>query len=366
MKSCTANNDPRKDVPSDRAPCRRATANAAASAVAALILAAAAATNAAAQSAGPVMASAAALGIGHTEAVELERQWDALDDGTRRRMLCAGTRGRCRGWIEGLRVYRTIPAVFRSYGPSSVARYLRNKDWSHIVPRSQGGDDTATNGRWEVRRLNRVRGARVMTPREIAAAEQLARSSAFKERLRALARRAGRGTAVGAVIVAATVITGHALDYRSGRISEEEFLTRLADEVGRDMLVGALVGAVFGAVTVNYPVLAPVLGPVVVFIGAELWSQYGMSIWNDTTEAAGHWWSRLPFTDAARRTPIFGWTLAAPTAALPGYRPEVWKTATARTLYAPPIADPNELLEYIAAELGRRGVHGPVPRSLDR
>ena len=345
-------------------------ANAAASAVAALILAATAATEAAAQSEGPVMASAAALGIRHTEAVELERQWDALNDGTRRRILCAGTRGRCRDWIEGLRVYRTIPAVFRSYGPSSVARYLRNKDWSHIVPWSQDGDDTAANGRWEVRRLNRLRGARVMTPREIAAAERLARSSAFKERLRALARRASRGTAVGAVIVAATVITGRALDYRSGRISEEEFLTRLADEVGRDMLVGALVGAVFGAVTVNYPVLAPVLGPVVVFIGAELWSQYGVSISNDTAETAERWWSRLPFTDAARRTfsepPIFGWTLAAPTAALPSYRPEVRKTATARTLYAPPIADPNELLEYIAAELGHRGVHGPVPRSLDR
>ena len=202
-----------------------------------------------------------------------------------------------------------------------------------------------------------------MTPREIAAAERLARSSAFKEQLRALARRAGRGTAVGAVIVAATLIIGHALDYRSGRISEEEFLTRLADEVGRDMLVGGVVGAVFGAVTVNYPVLAPVLGPVVVVISAELWSQYGVSVWNDTAEAAGQWWSRLPFMSDS---PIFGWTLAAPTAALPGYRPEVWKTATARTLYPPPIADPNELLEYIAAELGRRGVHGPVPRSLDR
>ena len=186
--------------------------NAPASAVAALILAAAATTGASAQSSGPVMASAAAVGISHAEAVELERQWDRLHAGTRQRMLCAGTRGQCRTWIEGLRVYRTVPEVFRSHGPASVARYLRNKDWSHIVPRSQGGNDTAANGRWEVRRLNRARGARVMTPQEVAAAERAARSSAFKEQLRALASRAGRGSAVGAVIVAAIVITGHALD----------------------------------------------------------------------------------------------------------------------------------------------------------
>ena len=78
-----------------------------------------------AQSAGPVMASTATLGIARAEVVALERQWDTLDEPTRQRMLCACTRDACPSWIEGLRVYRTVPEIFRRRGPPSVARYLQ-------------------------------------------------------------------------------------------------------------------------------------------------------------------------------------------------------------------------------------------------
>ena len=320
------------------------------------------ATGASAQNAGPVMASAAALGISHAEAVALERQWDALDGPTRVRMLCAGTRGQCRTWLEGLRVYRSVPEVFRSYGPASVRRFLRNKDWSHIVPRSQGGGDAAANGRWEVRRLNRARGARVMTPGEIQAAARAARSAAFRERLRQTARRMGRGTAAGAITVAAVVIATNTIEYHRGRITEQQFMARLRDEIVRDTAIAALVGAALGAAAFTQPLLVIALTPAITFIATELWSSYGVSVqqavethlaWMRST--VRQWFTRLT------TPPIFGRTSATPAALLPGYAPSVWKTATSRTLYAPPIADPNELAEFIASELGRGGVHGPEP-----
>ena len=198
-------------------------------------------------------------------------------------------------------MFRTVPEVFRAAGPASVSRFLRNKDWSHIVPRSSGGADTAANGRWEVRALNRARGARIMMANEIAAAERVAASAAYRERLRQLARRAGRGAAIGAVIVAATMIARLAIEYRAGRISEDELLARVTREVAREAVIGAALGAIFSGLSASHPVLAPVFGPIAVFIAAKLWSIHGQAIWNDMAQVARRWWEAYPlFRGAAR------------------------------------------------------------------
>ena len=133
------------------------------------------------------MASAAELGISHADAVALERQWDLLEQRTRNRIRCAGTRGRCRTWIEALRVFRsTIPPDVRTGRASSVSSFLRGKDWSHIIPRSMGGSDLASNGRWEPAAVNRLRGARLMAAGEIAAADRAAASAGLQARVRTL------------------------------------------------------------------------------------------------------------------------------------------------------------------------------------
>ena len=217
-----------------------------------------------------------------------------------------------------LRVYRSVPEVFRSYGPASVRRFLRNKDWSHIVPQLQGGGAAAANGRWEVRRLNRARGARVMTPGEIQAAAKAARSAAFRERLRQAARRMGRGTAGGAIAVAAIMIATNTVEYQSGRITEQEFMARLRGEIARDTAIAAMVGAALGAAAVSQPLLVIALAPAITFIATELWSTYGVSVrqavethlaWMRGT--VRRWFTRLT------TPPIFGRASAAPAALLP-------------------------------------------------
>ena len=88
------------------------------------------------QEEGPVPLSAAAMGLTSREAIEIERQYDTRANGTRQRVRCAGTRGNCRSRIESLRVFRTVPTASRLQGTAGVQRFLRDKDWSHIVPRS--------------------------------------------------------------------------------------------------------------------------------------------------------------------------------------------------------------------------------------
>ena len=170
------------------------------------------------------MVSAVELGISHADAVALEHQWDLLEQRTRNRIRCAGTRGRCRTWIEALRVFRsTIPPGVRAAGPSTVSSFLCGKDWSHIIPRSMGGTDLASNGRWEPAKVNRLRGATPMTPGEIAAADRAAASAGLRARVRTLAGRAVRGSAIGAVVVGTLAVVNHGLDLQRGWITEAEF-----------------------------------------------------------------------------------------------------------------------------------------------
>ena len=338
------------------------------------------------QEEGPVPLSAAAMGLTSREAIEIERQYDALANGTRQRVRCAGTRGNCRSRIESLRVFRTVPAAARFQGTAGVQRFLRDKDWSHIVPRSRGGSDSASNGRWESRQLNRARGARRMTPAEVESAERIMRSAGFRERVRTAGSRMARGGALGAAVGAAIVIIDNTLEYQRGGITQDELLARISTEITRDVIAAGLAGAAIATVTVQYPMLGPMLGPVILFVGNELWENYGISIWNNQVDGIRGWIDRLrdsgflpselPSWQAAAdratrwssmltgamgfgrgRVPIIAWTAIRPEA-VESYTPKVLKTSTSRTLYAPPIADPDELRDWIRAQL-----RGRDPRS---
>ena len=112
----------------------------------------------------------------------------------------------------------------------------------------------------------------------------------------------------------------------------------------------------FMTISAGYTVRALLVAPVTVFIAAELWERYGRGSWKTGDE-------RMLRAEGLTAGPlrVGRWTLAAPTTSLPGIRPGADLTATAGSLRAPPIADPNELLEYVAAALGRRGAYRPEP-----
>ena len=145
----------------------------------------------------PILGPMAGLAVGQDAlsnfAVNLN--WANVDP---TKYLYAGTRGISRGMSEAHLVWQTIPESLRATGPEAVAKHLSGFDWSHIVPFSAGGSNDASNGIFESAGLNRARGARAMTLKEIQVAHRVLRGKAFSAALSATASRMFAGAAVAA------------------------------------------------------------------------------------------------------------------------------------------------------------------------
>ena len=306
-----------------------------------LSLALTAATTAAGQSSGPVTATAAALGLPHGQALALEREWDRLDAWSRYRIRCAGTRGQCRTWIEALRVlHLRIPEGVRAGGAPAVARFLHGKHWSHIVPRSTGGGDGAANGRWEDAEANRRRGAATMDPKRVRELDRQAARAGATARIGRHARRLARGGAAGAAAGAAVGVAVEGYRLRTGEITADEFRARSVGAATRTAIAGGAAGAAAAVAAIVFPPLAPISAPTAGLIVGALAARAG-----DAAAAAA---------TAATRTPIVPRARHEGAAALSAYVPQVSKTATSRTLYAPPFADPEEIRAFIRRQLKTR------------
>ena len=171
--------------------------------------------------------------------------------------LHAGTHGITRGMDEAHRVWLTIPAPMRAKGPDAVAKHLAGFDWSHIVPFSAGGTSDASNGIFETARLNRARGARVMTAKEIRAAQQVLNGKAFSAALSATASRMFAGAVAGAAYGCVLATMEHGLEWQRGRIDRDEMLRRIARETGKSAGAGAAASGLMVAVALAFPSLIP-------------------------------------------------------------------------------------------------------------
>ena len=97
-------------------------------------------------------------------------------------------------------IWETIPEPIRMSGVEALREFHASRDWSHIIPRSLGGDDSASGGIFENASLNRSRGDATMTPAEL----DLARSALNSEALRLAVEQAAR-VSVASGLVAAVV-----------------------------------------------------------------------------------------------------------------------------------------------------------------
>ena len=171
--------------------------------------------------------------------------------------LYAGAHGISRGMEEAHRVWQTIPESLRAAGPDAVAKHLAELDWSHIVPFSAGGSSDASNGIFELAGLNRARGARTMTAKEIRAAQQVLQGKAFSASLSATASRMFTGAVVAAAAGCVLAILEHGLEWQQGRIDRDEMYQRIARETGRSAGCGAAVSGLMVAVALAFPPIIP-------------------------------------------------------------------------------------------------------------
>jgi len=164
--------------------------------------------------------------------------------------------------LQAKAVWETIPAQIRAGGPGETARFLGNKDWSHIIPRSQGGASTADNGIFELRLLNRIRGGRPMTPGEIAAARAVIRHELIGSVVRQTTATMMTGAMAGIVIGGLIICLECGLQYAEGAITWQQMVEKV---IKATLFAGALSFVIVGLIVglgLLFPALLLVLVPV--------------------------------------------------------------------------------------------------------
>lgn len=184
--------------------------------------------------------------------------WNAIDP---TKYLYAGTRGVSRGFDEAQLVWESIPEQLRALRAEEVAKKLDGFDWSHIVPRSKGGDDGAANGVFELAGLNRSRGAEQMTAAEIQAAAEVLSQTAFRAAVQQVASRAFAGAVAGAAVACVLACLEEGLAYQRGEITRNEMYARIGRAVAKASAAGAAVSGLMAAVALAFPALIPLVAP---------------------------------------------------------------------------------------------------------
>ena len=164
--------------------------------------------------------------------------------------------------LQAKAVWETIPPQIRAGGPQETARFLNDKDWSHIIPRSQGGASTADNGIFELRLLNRIRGGRPMTPNEIAAARAVIRHDLIGSVVRQTTATMMTGAMAGIRIGGLFICLECGLLYAEGAITWEQMVENV---IKATLFAGALSFVIVGLIVglgLLFPALLLALVPV--------------------------------------------------------------------------------------------------------
>ena len=164
--------------------------------------------------------------------------------------------------LQAKAVWETIPPQIRAGGPQETARFLSDKDWSHIIPRSQGGASTADNGIFELRLLNRIRGGRPVTPNEIAAARAVIRHDLIGSVVRQTTATMMTGAMAGILIGGLIICLECGLLYAEGAITWEQMVEKV---IKATLFAGALSFVIVGLIVglgLLFPALLLALVPV--------------------------------------------------------------------------------------------------------
>ncbi len=167
--------------------------------------------------------------------------------------------------LQAKGLWETIPPQIRAGGPKETLRFLNGKDWSHHVPRSQGGPTTADNGIFELKLLNRSRGPRTMTGREIAAARAAIGSDVFVSVVRQTLGAMVKGAIISVIINGIFACLECGLQYAEKKITWEAMVTKI---IKRILIAGGLSFVITGILVglgLLFPGLIPLLA-VLIFV----------------------------------------------------------------------------------------------------
>ncbi len=164
-----------------------------------------------------------------------------------------------RNLVGAQSIWETIPVEVRMGGSEALRKFHSSRDWSHFIPQSLGGSDSATAGIFEDKMLNRIRGAAPMSAEEIAQARAALNTEAVRSAVKFTA-----GSMVGvSLVVAATEFTfavmEYGLLYQEGKLSQAEMNSMIAQHVLENAALAIVVAGLVVGLTIVFPPLLPVL-----------------------------------------------------------------------------------------------------------
>jgi hypothetical protein len=157
-------------------------------------------------------------------------------------------------------IWKTIPSNIRMAGPAALRQFHSDRDWSHFIPRSAGGSDSANNGIFENAVINRARGASTMSAEEISLATRVLESVDLRYAVTLAARSVVAGGLAATVVEGVFAVMEHGLKYYDGEINRTELYVQVWERLSAGGLTAiAIVGIVMG-LAILFPALLSVLG----------------------------------------------------------------------------------------------------------
>jgi hypothetical protein len=221
--------------------------------------------------------------------------FDNLPSNLQLKFARAGVREGMRNFQEAAKVFESIPAQIRARGPEAVRQFCQDKDWSHIQARVNGGGNEAANGIFEYFWVNRARGGKDMTAKELTAAKQVLTNAAFKAAVAQIVGAAVKGAIAAAVIELVFSILENSLLCVEGKITQSELVEQVASATAKAGIAGAAITGILLVLCTLFPPIAGVLGAAAVplavagigFMGIRTWEIFchGDRLFNITEQA---------------------------------------------------------------------------------
>ncbi|MCU0547297.1 MAG: hypothetical protein MUE44_34920 [Oscillatoriaceae cyanobacterium Prado104] len=191
----------------------------------------------------------------------------------------AGVRDGMRNVLEAAKVFESIPAQISAKGPEAVRNFCQDKDWSHIQSRVNGGGDEAANGIFEYFWVNRARGGKNMTAKELAAAKQVLAAAAFKAAVAEIVGAVAKGAIAAAVIELVFSILENSLLCVEGKITQSQLVEQVGTATAKAGIASGAITGILLTVCMLFPPIAGVLGAAAVPLAVAGIGLMGIRAW---------------------------------------------------------------------------------------
>lgn len=216
-------------------------------------------------------------------------RFENVEPSLRRYFQNAGAPRQRRTFAQAQTVWETIPPSIRAQGDEEVRRFLRGRDWSHVIAKANGGDDTTRNGIFERALTNRARGARDMTPQELRAARNALRAVAVRTALAGAAKLSLVGAVAGAAVAVVLTLLEYGLQLKQGQMTRIEFYQAVTEATVREGSRSFVIAGLVLGLTSLIPALLPVMAAVAIPLAALGFVTLGYRFYALGQE----WWAEL-------------------------------------------------------------------------